>query len=38
MEVSDFSWQGENIFELFYKKFLGDCHMKDEVMSLLLKG
>ena len=38
MSVSDFSWQGENIFELFYYRFLQDCKNKEQVVALLMKN
>ena len=38
MSVSDFSWQGENIFELFYNKFMQDCKNREQVIGLLLKN
>jgi hypothetical protein len=36
--VADLSWNGENLFKLFYDNFLEDCHNKEKICKGLRQG
>ena len=36
--VSDFTWNGETLFKLFYDNFLEDCHDKEKICKGLRQG
>ena len=36
--VADISWNGENLFDLFYKNFLEDAKRREKIIKGLMKG